>query len=188
MGATVATRITAEEYFAIPALERRGTQLIDGMVVMNEPLMEHSLAQIILIGELYAWTTRASGRGLVLSPLDLTVTEYDVYAPDLAWLREERVPDPVRGPLEGLPDLAVEIRSPSTWRRVLGAKKPRYEAAGLPELWLVDPQQRSVVICRRLSPGEARFDVELELSGSDELASPLLPGFGLAVARLFERP
>src|SRR5829696_2630740 len=61
------------------------------------------------------------------------------------------------------------------------------EAAGLPELWLVDTIARSVLVVRRSRTGAARFDVELELSGEDVLESPLLPGFAVAVERLFRR-
>ena len=98
------------------------------------------------------------------------------------------MPEPVDGRLVGLPDLAVEIRSPSTWRYVLGTKKARYDAGGLPELWLVDTLAHSVLVYRRSRERAGRFDVELELAGSDELGSPLLPGFAVSVERLFERP
>ena len=48
-----------------------------------------------------------------------------------------------------MPDLAVEVRSPSTWRYDVGAKKDGYERHGLPELWLVDTEARSVLVYRR---------------------------------------
>lgn len=115
------------------------------------------------------------------------MTARDVYAPDVAWLREERVPDPVAGPLDGLPELAVEIRSPSTRANVLSMKKARYEAAGQAELWLVDTRARSVLVFRRSGSEASRFDAELEVTDTDPLTSPLLPGFELPVARLFER-
>ncbi|HZG48536.1 MAG TPA: Uma2 family endonuclease [Thermoleophilaceae bacterium] len=187
MGAPVATRMTAEEYLAT-SVEGDRTQLIDGRMVVNEPLLEHFLVQGNLFAEVRAWTLAGTARGLALLPVDVVVSEHDVYAPDIGWLREERVPDPIAGRLVGLPDLAVEIRSPSTWRHVVGTKKARYEAAGLPELWLVDTQARSVLVYRRSRPGAERFDVELEHSGDDELSSPLLPGFGVGVQGLFSRP
>lgn len=178
--------MTAEEYFA-KSVEGDRTQLIDGRMIVNEPKLEHALIQTRLIAELLSWVEAAPGRGFASVPADVVVTQHDVYAPDVLWLREERVPDPFEGRLEGLPDLAVEIRSPSTWRYVLGTKKARYEAAGLPELWLVDTIARSVLVFRRSAPSAPRFDVELELSGQDQLESPLLPGFAVAVERSFRR-
>ena len=52
-----------------------------------------------------------------------------------------------------LPDLAIEIRSPSTWRYDIGAKKSVYEREGLPELWLVDGDANVVLVFRRSAPG-----------------------------------
>lgn len=42
----------------------------------------------------------------------------------------------------GMPDFALEIVSPSTWRTDLGAKRARYAALGIGEYWLHDPQGR----------------------------------------------
>jgi Uma2 family endonuclease len=105
----------------------------------------------------------------------------------VVWVREERLPAPVEGRLEGLPDLAVEVRSPSTWRYDVGKKRAAYERAGLPELWLVDTRAESVLVFRRSTPAAPSFDLELELSGEDELRSPLLPGFSVPAERIFRR-
>ncbi len=178
--------MTASEYFSV-STEGDRTQLIDGVMVVDEPLLDHALAQSVLLGELYHWTTEAPGRGFASVPADVVVSPHDVYAPDVWWLGEERVPEPLAGRLDRLPDLAVEIRSARTWRYVVGTKKSRYEEAGLPELWLVDTRSASVLQFRRSGPGAGRFDVEIELTAAHELGSPLLPGFALPVERLFRR-
>jgi Uma2 family endonuclease len=84
-----------------------------------------------------------------------------------------------------VPDLAIEIRSPSTWRYDVGIKKSTYEREGLPELWLVDTEERSVLVFRRSTESATSFDVALELDGDASLDSPLLPGFGVAVDSIF---
>ena len=84
-----------------------------------------------------------------------------------------------------LPDIAVEVRSPSTWRRDRKIKKPVYEQQGLPELWLVDTVAECVLVSRRSSPEAATFDVELTVARGEMLTSPLLPGFALALDELF---
>jgi Uma2 family endonuclease len=83
-----------------------------------------------------------------------------------------------------VPDLVVEIRSPSTWRFDIGAKKNNYELHGARELWLVDTDV--VLVYRRSRPEAPRFDVSVDFSPGATLTSPLLPRFGLAVARIFE--
>jgi Uma2 family endonuclease len=117
----------------------------------------------------------------------VVIGEHNVFGPDVSWVPEERLPDPIAGRLQGLPALAVEVRSPTTWRYALGKKKAAYERGGLTELWLVDTIAFTVLVFRRSSKRAPTFDVELELSGADELASPLLPGFSVPVERLFSR-
>lgn len=62
-----------------------------------------------------------------------------------------------------------------------------YEAAGLPELWLVDDAADTVLVYRRSAEGSRTFDVALELGHDEELTSPRLPGFALALDELFAR-
>jgi len=95
---------------------------------------------------------------------------------------------PVRGDERPypIPGIAIEVRSPSTWRYDIGAKKAAYERDGLPELWLVDTSAIEVLIFRRSDAGCPTFDVALELEAHDTLASPQLPGFALSVGTLID--
>jgi Uma2 family endonuclease len=183
---STATRMTAEEYFAI-SVEGDRTELIDGVMIVDEPRLEHVFVQGKVFTALTNWAESAAGRGLAFLPADVVVDEHNVFGPDVLWLREERVPDPPEGRLPGLPDLAVEVRSPSTWRYNLGKKKLAYERSGLPELWLVDNVAKTVLVFRRSNDKQADFDVALELAGADDLTSPLLPGFSAPAESLFRR-
>ena len=62
-----------------------------------------------------------------------------------------------------------------------------YERNGLPEIWLVDTYCDEIFVFRRSGRTPPSFDVSLELGRADTLTSPLLPGFTLALAALFER-
>jgi Uma2 family endonuclease len=181
-----ATRMTADEYYAI-SVEGDRKQLVDGQIVVNQPKTIHALLQARLAGELYAWAKAGDGRGLVLMSTDVKMDEYNVYGPDLLWFREERKPADLDAYPAWVPDLCVEIRSASTWRYDVGAKKRVYEEGGLAELWLVDDAADTVLVYRRSKPGERTFDVALELGPGDLLASPLLPGFALPLDELFRR-
>jgi Uma2 family endonuclease len=182
--AKVARRMTADEYLAAPDDGRR-TWLVDGEVVLNQPANLHQVVLLDVIAALLAWESAAPDRGRVSLPLDVKLDEYNVFGPDVMWYAEGRVPelhDPRPYPL---PDLAVEVRSPSTWRYDIGAKQAAYERAGLQELWLVDTVASEVMVFRRSAPKSPTFDVSLELGVEDELASPRLPGFALALSSLF---
>jgi len=81
------------------------------------------------------------------------------------------------------------VRSASTWRYDIGAKKSAYERAGLLELWLVDIAADVVLAFCRSSPQAAAFDVSLEFAVDDDLTdltSPLLPGFTCSLGEVFD--
>ena len=178
--------VTAEEFFAMTWLPPTA-QLVDGEVVLNSPSFRHQDVALTLVYRLKHWIEAAPGRGKCGIPVDVRVNDRNVYAPDVWWFREGNVPgiDEVRMPW--LPDLAVEVLSPSTRRRDVGVKRERYEEAGLPELWIVDPRPRAVDavrVLRRSEPKASTFDLDLRLTVDGELTSPQLSGFSLAVRDL----
>ncbi len=179
------TRMTVEEYYAATAEVDLPTQLIDGELVVSHPSPLHGVLQVRIGGALHAWISAAPGRGIASAPTDVILGDYDAYAPDLFWIAERHRPPDLRIRLERIPDLCVEVRSPSTWRYDVGRKKAVYENAGLPELWLVDDQAETVLVFRRSQPERAGFDVALELGAGDILASLQLPGFSLGIDELF---
>ena len=179
------TRITAEEYFARPD-DDRFTQLIDGELVVNAPRWEHQAIVGALYAELRAWTRAAPGRGRAALGVAVRMGDLDVYVPDVVWLPDAAVPARNAAYLPPVPDLVVEVRSPSTWRYDVGRKKAAYEAAGARELWLVDHPAEVVLIFRRSAPGAPTFDEALEAGRGETLRSPLLPGFSLPVDALLD--
>jgi Uma2 family endonuclease len=91
---------------------------------------------------------RNSGSGdceVFHAPIDLFLPgEESVYQPDLLV-----VCDPTKVTEHGIvgaPDLVVEILSPSTGNRDMTRKRWSYEAAGIPEYLIVDPDERVAVL------------------------------------------
>jgi Uma2 family endonuclease len=180
----VTERMTADEFLAIED-EHPRMWLVDGAIVVNSPSPSHQFLALRLIYALGDWTREADGRGLLTIPIDVGVDRYNVYAPDLLWYRAGTAPERDARPPYALPDIAVEIRSPSTWRYDIGAKKSAYEREGLPELWLVDGDAGVVLVFRRSAPTAPTFDVALEFDRTAKLTSPQLQGFALDVGALF---
>ena len=181
-------RLTADEYLALP-LEKRHTQLIDGEIVVTDPRLRHQriLAEL---SRLFAnWLLEHPGIGEAGVGWNWRLDDRNVFTPDVWFLREEHRPGQGENPLAfgGPPDLAVEVRSPTTWRYDVGRKKLRYERSGLAELWLVDTESNTILVFRRSGPKATEFDVDLEVGAGEVLSTPLLPGFALDVAALFDR-
>jgi Uma2 family endonuclease len=176
--------MTADEFLELPE-GPPWQQLIAGEVVVNEPQPVHQHVCSDLEFALQVWTRAESGRGVVIRPLDVRLDESNVYAPDVLWYSEGRVPSREAQAPSPMPDIAIEVRSPSTWRYDVGVKRSVYEREGLRELWLIDTRAQSVLVFRRSRQEAAAFDVALELERDEQLTSPQLPGFALALDELF---
>jgi Uma2 family endonuclease len=170
---TVAERLTADAFLARDD-NPRFAQLIDGVVVVNQPSVLHQHVCGLLYEALAVWTRSEAGRGAVSLPLDVPLDAHNVLVPDLLWFEGALPIDAPHAPR--VPDLAVEVRSPSTWRYDIGRKRVLYEQHGVRELWLVDTASRTVLVYRR--------GVALEVGTDQTLESPLLPGFAVVVGDL----
>lgn len=184
---TATAQMTAAQFLALPEdPTSRRCELIDGELVMSEPTRMHNGSQGNAYFALRQWVSKGPDRGWVGFPLDVEIDEHNVHVPDVVWYREGRAPHRDEPVPYDVPDLAVEVRSPSTWRFNIGRKKDNYESHGLQELWLVDTAADVVFVFRRSRPDAPRFDVSLDFTPDETLTSPLLPGFELPVADIFE--
>ena len=184
----VAKRMTADEYLALPEAEYgRPWNLVDGEVVVNEPAALHGDANWNLMFALGQWCAEKPGRGRVTLPRDVLLDAGNVFSPDILWYAEGRVPRTDSPRPYAMPDLAAEVRSQSTWRYDLGAKRAKYEAHGLPELWLVDTEAQTVLALRRSQPTRDHFDLSEQYESGDAVTSPQLPGFSIEVDAVFAK-
>jgi Uma2 family endonuclease len=122
-------------------------ELIDGELIEVEVpkrIHEHIVAQVIVFLGLWA-RERDSGRVLG-SGYKVRITDKRGVMPDVQFYRKENRADLEQndGLAKGRPDLVVEIASPSS-RRYDRVKKLRwYAEIGVPEYWVIDPEERTV--------------------------------------------
>lgn len=119
-------------------------EIIDGeLYVSAAPLEIHQRSS----GELYAVLRSAvieTGWGWVYyAPVDVRFAEDKQVQPDLLVIRRDRLHIYQGNTVHGAPDIVVEIISPSNPAYDQVAKLHLYEAAGVPEYWLVDPAART---------------------------------------------
>ena len=178
------TRMTVEEFLVAVADIHEPAQLIDGVIVVDQPRFRHQDAVGMIYRALLVWTERPEGRGHVSLPLDVIVDGSNMFGPDVLWYADESRMQ-IDDYQQGMPDLVVEVSSPSTWRHDLGEKREMYELHGLPELWLVDTIRCDARVLRRSRPGVPTFDVDLKVGCEEVLTSPQLPGFELPLDDVF---
>lgn len=120
------------------------------------------------------------GRLLVAEPGFRVGPDNSVIAPDLAFIRRERLalfPPDEFGPVS--PDLAVEVISPSNTDIEINDKVAAYLSGGARLVWVLDPAPLQVRV-HRAGGATTLLDAADMLTGED-----LLPGFSVLVRELF---
>lgn len=185
--ATVAPErlLTIEEYLALPPCAEP-TELVRGrIVVLNPPYPWHGY----VCGRATVLLSRFIDEhqlGSVLTNDSGVVTERDpdsLRGADVAYYSFERAPRELlkqRGYLSVVPDLIMEVKSPSElWKDIL-AKVADYLIAGVSVVCVLDPERSAITVYQPDRPEET-------LAAGQTLTLPaVLPGFAVAVERFFE--
>ncbi len=156
MPATPGEVTTIEDFFALPEDPSHRHELLDGVYVVTAlPTYRHQRAVMAFYERLRpALLGRAD---LVLSavPGAFVVAPNSVVEPDLFLIRRPPSTD-VHWREVGRPLLGVEVLSPGTARRDRGIKRHLYQAAGVPEYWILDLDSRLV---ERWTPADERPEI-----------------------------
>jgi Uma2 family endonuclease len=136
---------TYEDYLRLPDDGRRYEVLRGVLYRVPTRRFEHQVAITGLF--------RTIGRFVEDLDLGVCLTAFDVVLgeiatpvqPDFLFLRKGREPRPDACCFEGSPDLIVEVLAPETARYDRELKFAIYEEAGVPEYWLVDPMEQTLV-------------------------------------------
>ena len=83
----------------------------------------------------------------------------------------------------GAPDLVVEVVSKSSVKKDLHEKFELYEMAGIPEYWLVNPNDRSLIIFTLNQQGQ--YQASKPLTSGDVATSQVLTGFAVDLDEVF---
>ncbi len=161
----------------------RRYELYDGEVIVTAtPLPRHQRVAMH-VGDVLLDYERAAG-GLVFAvPIDIVFSEYDVLEPDVVYFCEARrhVVDMMKA-TRAAPDLAVEVLSRSTERRDRGRKLQMLARYGVPEYWIVDPDDNTLEI---YTNGGGSLELAATFGERDEIASPTLPDLKFQASRIF---
>jgi Uma2 family endonuclease len=186
MRPTALPKLTYEDFLSFPDDGRRH-ELIDGdHYVTPSPLVRHQRVSGALFSALRAHCS-ATGAGEVFhAPLDVLLSSHDIVEPDLLVVLADQRDILTEKHVRGAPAIVVEILSPGTRSRDETLKRRLYARTGVREYWIVDPDRRTIAVCRQTAPGELETAIELTAAAGDVLASPLLPGFSPPLAVVFE--
>jgi len=166
--------MTADELLHTSIPNKR-VELVKGHLIVREPPGgRHGGVLTNLAARLWNHV-ELTGAGQVFSGdtgFALAKSPDTVRGPDIAFVRRERLPQPVpTGYLTTAPDLVVEILSPTDRPGEILAKVGDWLEAGARLVWVIDPERRLARIYRHDGTETTQAEAE-QLSGED-----ILPGF-----------
>lgn len=167
---------TEEEFLALPT--NRGVELSAGCLeVLPVPTEAHQM----IVGFLYRllWefvAARGLGR-VLLAGIPVRLWEGKIREPDVVYMRTENRGRRREQYWDGA-DLVMEVVSPEGRQRDLEVKKQEYARAGIPEYWIVDPEEELILVLS-LS-GEAYQESGAYRRGQTAV-SRILTGFAVPV-------
>ena len=176
MNSTRATpKLTYAHYVLFPEDGRRH-EILDGEHVVNPaPTPRHQA----IAGKLYRLLCeQIEDRGLgrvFVSPIDVELSPHDIVQPDLVVVLNEHREIIIPSRIQGTPDLVVEVLSDSTGQLDLVLKKATYQRAGVPEYWIVDPQQEQIE--QYVLSAEGVY--QLQQRAGETLAACCIPGLSV---------
>lgn len=170
------TRLTLDEFLALPGIDERRLELIDGEVYEKvSPRWGHSRIALKL-GILFESIGFAGVEPRAIIPPGGSDGP-SAPLPDVAFYRTDPPDDDEW--MTRPPDIAVEIRSIGQSRRDIRVKVDLYLRFGVPSVWVIDLESEEIEIYE--SGGR------VILSGTEEVTSPHAPGLRFSAAELFAR-
>lgn len=184
MPGTMTGLLTLEEFAALPDDGRR-LELVRGEVRELSPV--HGPAATVASNIIWLLMAHVVPRKLRRVYSDATGfallgAQHTNRVPDVAFVRADRLPPGgIRpGPLRFVPDLVVEVLSPSETASILEDKLADYREAGAALIWVVDPVVRLVTVHPADAPSYSLRE------GNALTGDRVLPDFRCAAAELFE--
>lgn len=175
---------TVEDYKAMPPGPPY-YQLIEGELVMAPS--PNSFHQDIAGNVYYLLRQHVARHRLgkvCIAPLDVYLSEANVFQPDVLFLANPVDPRFQRDGVHGAPDLVVEIVSPSNGLLETKRKRPLYAQHGVREEWLIEPTLEQ--IHRYDFTSDTAKPVRV-IDNDESFETPLLPGLVIRAADVFQR-
>ncbi len=159
-------------------------EIIDGELYMTPPPgTGHQLSSGSLFARMYLYVEDNDLGKVLEAPCAVRLpTQAVPLEPDIFFIKKDRLAIIDEKEVQGVPDLIVEILSPSNASYDRQKKFKVYQAAGVPEYWLVDYQAKTVEVFVLVDGAYQLADL---YQTGQTITSPQLSGFAIAVETIF---
>ncbi|WP_238357896.1 Uma2 family endonuclease [Cohnella zeiphila] len=142
---------TVDDYFELPE-DGNQYEIVDGILELKpSPTTDHQ--RVIRHLDDVLSDTCESDYIMILSPVDVILSERETRQPDLLMVHRSRSDIVRKNGVYGPTDLVVELLSPNTAKRDRVMKLKSYAKFGVPEYWIADYEHRTIEQYAQTSPG-----------------------------------
>jgi Uma2 family endonuclease len=174
--------LTYEDYVLLPN-DRNRYEILEGeLTVTPAPSTKHQSVSANLFKLLSKHIDDLNLGKLFYAPIDLILDATTILQPDLLVVFSARQHIITERAIEGVPNLVVEIVSPTTSRTDRVTKAQIYARHSVPAYWIVDPSEETIEIY--LLEGEV-FRPAVTLQGATPTIAPSFKEFEIAAREVF---
>jgi Uma2 family endonuclease len=139
------TKMTAEQFLMLgedpPGVR---LELVDGEVAVSpSPTPKHGFV-VMILSRILGNYIEAQDLGELYSDVDTLLDDFNIRRPDLLFFSNENLDLIGETFMEGPPDLAIQVLSPSSVTIDRKDKFTQYRKAGVRFYWIVDPQLKTL--------------------------------------------
>ncbi len=175
-------KFTYEDYKSLPEDETKRYELLEGeLVVVPSPNEQHQSISRNLAFRLFQYVKENKLGTVYYAPFDVVLGD-NVVQPDIMYVSRDRLGIITADEIRGAPDLVIEILSPATSARDRTLKRTLYARHGVRELWIVDPDGKTLEVARL---GKAGLETTGVYRKGETPVSHVLPGLRLDLHEVF---
>jgi Uma2 family endonuclease len=173
---------TAEQYLRLTKYNRHLVEFTNGQIeVLPMPTDQHQVILEFLFLALRAFL-RPRGGKVLFAPLRLQIRPEKFREPDLLLVRDANDPRRQNAYWRGA-DMVIEIVSTDDPERDTMVKRLDYAEAGIPEYWIVHPEEETITV---LGLEQAQYVEHGVFRRGETATSVLLAGFAVVVSEVFD--
>ncbi len=175
----ISTLISAEEFQQLSRESESRLEYFDGEVIelsSPRPIHNQIAKRLIKLLDIYI---EPNGKGLLFWSDEFRLNEGRRVIPDIACMMapKHQLVDLNRTPIDLIPDLAIEVISPSEMARDVERKITAYLDSGVVEVWTLYPESQHIYV--------HQSNTSMLFKSADSLASSVLPGWSCPVSEIF---
>ncbi|MGA1823314.1 MAG: Uma2 family endonuclease [bacterium] len=177
-------KLSYRDYVLFPYSGSKQHEIIDGEHYMTpSPSTKHQRISRNLEWIIEFFIKKNKCGEIFDAPCDVLLSDTNVIVPDLVYISKENEDIITKDNIKGIPDLIIEILSPSNRVHDTVLKKDLYEHFSVKEYWIVDPDRETVEVYM-LSSSKRYIDPKI-YNNNQTLKTKIIPGLEINLKEVF---